>query len=490
MRTILALLLLVTTVSCQTRPRGAGDSALRDIDAFVANVVRTIPEVPSIGIAIVHDGQRHARAFGYADRDRQVPATAQTGYYIGSNTKAFTGLAAAILAERGRIDLDAPLSTYLPEVKFNAPIDAKKVTLRLLLSHSAAIENNPVVFRTAFSGDHTSANLLQILNHTRPRTEGFRYDNLGYVIAGLALERVTGRTWQQLHDDLLFEPLNMKRTTALMSVAQRAALAQPYDLDNKGELELLSYRKNDQMMHAAGGTVTTPEDLTRWLEAQLTGTAGTRPAISPTAIAETQRQQAAVVPRGAFAGRGYGFGWYQGTHDGDAIVYHGGGFEGWRSLFSLMPQKKIGVAVATNSGVSNPVTQLITSYAYDRLLGKSTDYTAKLAKVRADLDVRKSETAADTAQRAQRQSQLRHEPAAYAGRYENALYGTMEIEQRDGKLHASIGSMRAELEPYTEPETARVELDPAAGEVLRFVFSNDAAADALRYRDEVFTRRP
>lgn len=484
MRTILALL-LVTTVSCHTAAPEAGDSALRDIDAFVANVVRTVPEVPSVGIAIVHDGQRHARAFGYADRDRQVPATTQTGYYIGSNTKAFTGLAAAILAERGRIDLDAPLSTYLPEVKFNAPIDAQKVTLRLLLSHSAAIENNPVVFRTAFSGDHTSATLLQILNDTRPRTEGFRYDNLGYVIAGLALERVTGRTWQQLHEELIFEPLGMKRTTALMSEAQRAALAEPYDLNNNGEIELLSYRKNDQMMHAAGGTVTTPDDLTRWLEAQLTGT----PAISATAIAETQQQQAAVEPRGAFAGRGYGFGWFQGTHDGDAILYHGGGFEGWRSLFSLMPQEKIGVAVVTNSGVSNPVTQLITSYAYDRLLGKSNDYTAKLAKVRADLDARKSETAADTAQRAQRQSHLRHDLAAYVGRYENALYGTMEIEQRDGKLHASIGSMRAELEPYTEPETARVELDPAAGEVLRFVFSNDAAADALRYRDEVFTRK-
>ena len=480
MRTILALLVSLTTLACHSTTQTA-NPALRDIDAFVANVVRTIPEVPSIGIAVVHDGQRHARAFGYADVAKQVPATAQTGYYIGSTTKAFTGLSAAILAERGQIDLDAPVDTYLP-VPF-------KATLRQLMSHSAPIENNPVVFRTAFSGDHSTEALLRILADTKPRTEGFRYDNLGYVIAGLALERVTGKPWQQLHDELIFKPLGMNRTTAYMSRAERAPLALPYDIIATGNIGLLTYRKNDKMMHAAGGTVTTPEDLTRWLEAHLNGSR----AIPANAFAETQKQQAAVEPRGAFQGRGYGFGWYQGTHGGDAVLYHGGGFEGWRALFSFMPQKKLGVAVVTNSGLSNPVTQLVTSYAYDRLLGKpdlDASYAAQLTKLRADMDAMKGRVAAETEKRAQRQSQLKHDSAAYAGRYENPLYGTIEIAQRDGKLNASMGTMRAELEPFTEPETARVELIPANGEVLRFVFSNGAAPDALKFREEVFTRVP
>ena len=123
MRTILALLLAVSSLACHTASKPA-DPALRDIDAFAANVVRTIPDVPSIGLAIVHDGRRHASAFGYADVANKVPANAQTGYYIGSTTKAFTGLTAAILAEGGKLDLDAPIATYLPELKFNAPIDA------------------------------------------------------------------------------------------------------------------------------------------------------------------------------------------------------------------------------------------------------------------------------------------------------------------------------------------------------------------------------
>ena len=80
------------------------------------------------------------------------------------------------------------------------------------MSHTALIDNHPVVFRTAFSGEHTTAALLEVLAQSKPRKEGFRYDNLGYVVAGLAFERVTGRTWQQLHDELVFTPLGMHRT--------------------------------------------------------------------------------------------------------------------------------------------------------------------------------------------------------------------------------------------------------------------------------------
>ncbi len=490
MRTILPLLLVVSTLACRTAPA----PALHDIDAFAANVVRTIPEVPSIGLAIVHDGRRHARAFGFADVGKQVPANAQTGYYIGSTTKAFTGLTAAILAERGKVDLDAPVATYLPELKFNAPIDAQQITLRRLLSHTAAIENHPIVFRTAFSGDHTPATLVQVLAQSKPRKEGFQYDNLGYVIASLVFERVTGRTWQQLHDELVFTPLGMNRSTGIMSEAQRAALAMPYVITASGRHELLAYRKNDRMMHAAGGTVTTPDDLARWLEANLNaGRVDGRQAVSANAIAEIQRKPSAPEPRGAFAGHSYGFGWYEGTHGAEPLVYHGGGFEGWRALFSFMPRKKIGVAVLTNSGVGNPVTQLVTQYAYDRLLGKAnieTEYAEKLTKLRSELDTMKTRVVADTERRAQRQSQLKHERAAYTGRYENPLFGAMQIEERDGKLYASIGAMRSVLEPFTEPETARVELIPAGGEVLRFVFSNGTAPDAVKFRDEVFTRKP
>lgn len=487
-----ALFLALTVVACRsTEP----DPALRDIDAFAARVVRTIPEVPSVAVAVVKNGKRHASAVGHADVERQLAATPKTGYYIASNTKAFTGLVAAILDERGQLDLDAPLATYLPEAAFSADIDAKRLTLRHLLAHTGPLDNGPIVFRTAFSGEHTPELLVRLLGSSKPRGAAFRYDNLGYVVAGLALQRVTGRTWQQLHDELVFRPLGMSGATALMSVAERRPLATPYEVRSSGRAESITYRKNDQMMHAAGGTVMSAEDVARWLEANLTGgRVGGRQAVSATGIAEIQRQQAAVErEHRPFAGTGYGFGWYRGSIGGDAVLFHGGGFEGWRSLFSLMPDRKLGVAVLANSGVANAVNELIISYAYDRLLGKpnvESEHAEKLATMRGELDTQKARVAASAQQRAQRPWQLRHEHSAYVGRYEHPLFGTMTIEERDGKLYASIGAMRSVLEAYTEPETARVELNPGSGEVLRFAFtSGGPRPDALKFRDEVFARK-
>lgn len=490
-RAILTVALALTLSACRS---ASNDPALRDIDAFTANVVRTLPEIPSAGLAIVRDGQRHVRAFGYADAEGKVPATPRTGYYIGSTTKAFTALAAATLAERGAVDLDEPLATYLPEVQFSAAIDAKRLTLRHLLSHTGSIENNPIVFRTAFTGDHSPAMLVRLLESSKPRGEGFRYDNLGYVVAGLVLERVTGRPWQQLHDELVFTPLRMKGATASMSKAQRGPLALPYAILSSGRAEALAYRKNDQMMHAAGGTVMTADDLARWLEANLTGgRVGGRQAVSAAAIAEIQRQQTALDrERGPYAGTGYGFGWYRGSIGNDAVLFHGGGFEGWQSLFTLMPDRKLAVGVLTNSGIAGPVNQLLVSYAYDRLLGKpdiESDYAARLAKLRAELDKMKAGAVTSAQSRASRTWQLRRERRAYTGQYENALFGTMIIEERDGKLYASIGAMRSELEPYTEPESARVELIPGSGETLQFAPADGARPETVTFRKEVFTRK-
>ena len=183
MRNTLAVILLLLTATAANAA-----SVKDDIDRFVAQVVKEIPDVTSIGIAVVRDGKPYfAAAYGYADAEKKTRADAKTGYYIASSTKSYTGLACAILAGRGVLDLDAPISKYLPEVTS----DAGKVTLRQFLTHTAPIENDPIVFRTAFTGEHTPALLTQLLNSSKPRKEGFQYDNLGYVVASLVIERVT-----------------------------------------------------------------------------------------------------------------------------------------------------------------------------------------------------------------------------------------------------------------------------------------------------------
>jgi CubicO group peptidase (beta-lactamase class C family) len=459
----LALLLVLLAAACASTERP-------DIGAFVDQTLRDVPAMPSLAIAVVKDGR-----VVYL-REPNTP------YYIGSTTKAYTGLACAILAQRGQLDLDAPITKYLPEVTL-----AKAPTLRAFLTHTSGIANEAIVFRTAFTGEHTAPQLVSLLNSSKPAKPGFQYDNLGYVVASLAMERVTGKPWQDTLDDLVFAPLGMRHTTARMSNAGR--LPAGYLFGRNGELTPVALVKNDRMMHAAGGIVTTPADLARWLEANVSnGRIGGKQLIPAAAFEEAHRLQVPVQrERSVIPTRGYGFGWYQGNYDGEEILYHGGGFPGWHSLFSFMPRRGIGVGIMTNtsSPIGGGLADKIASGIYDRLLDKPTPTLAELKDL---VESRKKSLLADAEKRAQRPWMLKHPNPAYAGRFENPLFGTIAIEERGGKLYASLAHLQSVLEPFVEPESARVELVPDSGEVLFFHAAEDGTIDSFRYADEVFRR--
>jgi len=460
------------------------NAAFHDIDRFVDTTLQTLPEIPSIGLAVVHDGKSYVRGYGYANLERGEKATANTGYYNGSNTKAYTATLCAMLAQQGRIDLDAPVTTYIPELRFPPPIDPAKMTLRRFLSHRSAIQNPGIVFRTAYSGEHTPAELVRLLGLSKPGKDEFRYDNLGYIVASLVIERVTGLKWQDALRQYLFQPLGMNRTTAYMSEARRYPIASPYDMNDSGVMRYLEFGyKDDSMMHAAGGIVTTPADLAKWLTANLT---------AAPAYLETQRQQTPAKRSGfVFNGDGYGFGWYQSTLHGEKAIYHGGGFEGWRSVYSFMPERKIAVGAMTNAGLSHSPLELISGYIYARLLNvpdAGAIYAAKLKELRARFDTVKKNQIADAQKRAQRKWTLQHPLEKYTGRYESASLGDMTIALKSGKLVASVGRLSSELQPFDEPESARIELAPGTGEVIRFVFTTSDTPDALQWDDETLTR--
>ena len=476
MKKLLALHFLILTACATTDP------AVRDIDRFAHKVVAEFPDaVPSVGIAVVRD----AKPFFTGG----VGSDANTAYYIGSTTKAYTGLACAILAQRGQIDLDAQLSKYLPEVT------AQQVTLRALLTHTSAIEGDAISFRTAYSGEHTPQQLTAILNQSKPGKKEFQYTNMGYVVASLVIERITGKPWQQALDDLVFTPLGMNHTTAYMSEAQQWPLLTPYLPDRTGKLIPSELRKNDRTMHAAGGIVTTPADLERWIEANITnGRIDGRQAIPAAAFEEAHRLQVPMSRQGALVAKGYGFGWFEGEYSGTPILFHGGGYQGWQSLFSFMPEKKIGVGLMTNaSGPSARVLEFINLYIYDRLQNVpnvEAIYTEKLTKLKSDYANGKNAMLADIEKRSRRPWMLQHANSAYVGRYDNPMYGTIAIKEESNKLVASLGPLNSVLEAFTEPETARVELIPGSGEVFRFQIGSDGNAETLRYGDEVFRRVP
>jgi CubicO group peptidase (beta-lactamase class C family) len=478
----------------------AANGVLADsLDPFVRGLVAD-GFIPGVAIAVVtRGGPAYLRGFGVRDVHTREPVTPQTGFYIASSTKSFTGMLAGILAQRGVISLDAPLGRYLPELRMNAPLSADSITLRALLTHTSGMRNEPVVFRTAFSGVHDDAMLIRLLGQSTPIPRTYRYDNLGYVVAALAMERATGREWQDLLRDELFRPLGMTHTTARVSEARAAGwpLASPH-ITGSDSVVRLTMEKQDNTMHAAGGIITTAEDLVRWLQAQLDGGRVDGRQVIPQAVVRLAHTPYAMHTDTfyRYVRTGYGLGWQTADYEGERMIQHFGGFEGWHAHISFLPDRGIGVVVLINdsSPVGGPSADVIATYAYDLLLGRpgvNAKYAAERERLAANANDMRQRIRADYQRRAARPPTPDERKPFFVGTYDNEMMGTVDVRLRENReLWATLGNLSARLDPYTNPEALRVELLPGSGQVLQFFFRDATTpADSASLNGMVFRRR-
>ena len=220
------ILILLFTSSGSTAFSTEAPQRQRDfpktLGQYVAQLMLKVPVTPGLAIAVVQgDEIIFAGGFGLRDVERKLPVTPQTQFYIASTTKSFTATAAKLLAEEGKIDLDAPIKKYLPELVVQAPLSADQISLRDLLTHRSGISNEAINFRTAYTGQYDANVILALLNgYSKPVSPEFRYSNIGYIVASYAMAKATGQTWQQITEDKILTPLNLKNTSAFASKAK------------------------------------------------------------------------------------------------------------------------------------------------------------------------------------------------------------------------------------------------------------------------------
>src|SRR5688500_14432036 len=176
-RTIALIVATVAVLGCATSrplPVNPSDAAAQDIIRFTDRVLREFPESPSLGVAVVHDGQPLlVRGFGRRDVEANLSADENTVYYIASSTKSYVGLLAALLAHRGVVDLDAPITRCISELKLPEGAAPEGVTLRTLLTHTVGLENDALVTRTAYPGEHTPAILIGLVSRSTVKDPKF-----------------------------------------------------------------------------------------------------------------------------------------------------------------------------------------------------------------------------------------------------------------------------------------------------------------------------
>ena len=321
---------LGTPTAAQQRPTAEEFAA--KLDVFIEEVM-ALDLAPGLAVAVVRgDETLFERGYGYADVESGRPVTTETLFYIASSTKSFTGMAAAILHERGELDLDGSLADMIPGVNLGPGLDPSAITLRDLLTHTHGIENTgPVSFRAAFSGVHTHETMVDLLQTHGPAEDGrdFEYGNIGYNVASLAMDAHLVESWKDVLKREIFDPLGMRGTSGYLSRVPEDRLAMPYGVE-PGGFERVPYTKGDGNMHAAGGLVTTVTDLARWVRANLNeGRLGTEQILDPRAVADAHRPHAEQDGSYmSFARTGYGLGWNTGSYDGDSFTHHFGGILG------------------------------------------------------------------------------------------------------------------------------------------------------------------
>jgi CubicO group peptidase (beta-lactamase class C family) len=403
-------------------------------------------KIPGLAITVVQNGDvALVRAYGLRDIEAGLNVTTDTQFLIGSVTKSFTSTGLALLMDERRIDWKKPVRDYIPEFRLHDAVATDRVTVRDLLCHHSGLPRHDWIW---VPGDLSPAQMLAAMRHLEPSDDirsTYQYLNLGYLVASMVTERVSGQSWAEFTRARLTDKLHMTVTFTVEDLAAAADFAVPYAMDGDTRLrsKLWPIRAT-----AAGGINTSIAGFANWLRLHLDkGEFKGQRLLSPSLIQELQtpRVHVAAPEFAEYGDTHYGLGFRSHSYRGEHVVWHGGGWSGWSTLMKMLPDRSVGVGVFTNRSQST-VPEIIANYVFDRACGKEP--IAWLDRLRqrrrkfvAQLDVDRQ------AQKATRRpnTQPSHDLAEYAGDYEHPGYGRITITHAEGKLNWEYRGMSEPL---------------------------------------------
>lgn len=366
--------------------------------------------VPGVAIGILRsDGVEETACSGITSIDNPLPVDPDTLFQIGSITKTFNATAVMRLVEAGRLDLEAPVRRYLPELRLADASATERVTLRHLLTHTAGFVGDD--FTDTGGGDDALARYvayMRDLPQVTPPGALFSYCNSGFVLAGRVIEVVTGQTFEQAIRRLVLEPLSMTDSTFEPEEAMlhRFAVGHISPFDDSGEVRVARPWPLARSANPAGGLSASVRDLLKYARFHL---AGEPSGVLPPPARDRMRSPWAEA--GNFA-ESVGVAWMLRTIDGARIVEHSGGTHGQQTTLKLVPERNFAVAILTNSSRGSELHGPLASWIFGEYLG---------------LEDRPPETFSLAPDRL----------AEYVGHYEQAL-SSIDVRAADGRLVLQI----------------------------------------------------
>ncbi len=323
---------------------------LADLDARIEAEMQALA-IPGVAVGVWYQGQEYLKGYGVTSVADPRPVTPDTVFRIGSTTKTFTGTAVMRLVEAGKVDLDAPVRTYLPDFATSDPSVAPVVTVRQLLNHTAGWLGD---FLQDFGrGDDALARFVggvATLPQLTPVGSTEFYQNSGVATAGRIVEVVAGKPYEKAMQELVLDPLGLDRTRYFTDDLVGYPLAASHSVvDGKATLDT-GFWSLPRSLAPTGGLMSTARDQLRYARFHLGHVPGSdgRPVLTPASLAA---MRSTPGPGGTLLMEleGFGVSWMlRPTAEGVRIVEHGGDWDGQHSRFLMVPDRDFAFTLLTN----------------------------------------------------------------------------------------------------------------------------------------------
>ena len=413
-------------------------------------------QIPGAAVCIIKNGKLvFMKGYGVKEMNGTDKVDENTLFMIGSNTKAFTATAIAMLDAEKKLSLDDKVTKWIPEFALDNKAAGEQAIIRDLLCHRIGFQTFQGDF-TYWTSNLTRREVIEKMSHIKavhPFRTTWGYTNAAFLTAGEIIPKVTGMQWEDYLKEKIFMPLGMTTTLALSKDYPSAPnKSLPHTIDN-GKLIKIPVCAIDNLA-PAGSIGSSVNDMSKWLLLQLNnGKLDGKQIIPAAALAQTRLPHSILGNGGYLFNKGhfslYGLGWFLEEYCGRKIVSHTGGVNGFVTSVTMIPEENLGILVFTNTD-ANSFYEALKWEITDAYLGNAYRNYSKVylnyAAGKNNEDAKKDKALQDSAALKPATALSLND---YTGKYFNDVYGDMQVLVENKELRMKFShhpNMYAKLE--------------------------------------------
>ncbi|TSA56425.1 MAG: serine hydrolase [Planctomycetaceae bacterium] len=420
-----------------------------ELDAYIKKTMKQW-KVPGLAVALVKgDTVVYIKGYGVREIGKNQGVDENTVFPIGSASKAFTSTSIGLLVQDGKLSWDDPVIDRLKGFQMYDSWVTREITIRDLLCNRGGLSE--VSEFLWYATDNDRDEIVRRLRYIKPESSfrsQYAYRNCMFLTAGQVVPAVTGMSWDAFVKERIFNPLGMTRSsTSVRDLQKLGNVAKPH-MEMDGRIAPVPFRNIDNI-GPAGSVNASIRDMSKWLRFQLNnGKLGGREIAEAAVIEETHRPHTPIPFNPGFKGVfpwgrqfNYCLSWVFIDYDGEPCVYHNGQIDGIYAVIGFLPEKKVGAVVLTNRE-GHHLSDVVFLRALDVLLERvPKDWNAIYMENRKKLEEKLAKALKGLEASRVQGTKPSLPLTAYAGMYENEVYGKVRISLEKNRLVLRLSSI-------------------------------------------------